>query len=196
MEVVEEPEPVPPELRPAEDREPTPRPEPEAAPPEPAPRRAPRAPGRREARPAPRKAREKVRPTAPEPGAPRVLVVEDEADNRELLVLLLRRRGIEVHAAANGTEGVRLMREISPDVGLIDIGLPDLDGYEVGRRARSLLGEKILLVALTGYGHPQARRRTKEAGFDVHLTKPVDMKRLVAMIKERAGGEQPAAPPP
>ncbi len=113
---------------------------------------------------------------------PKVLLVEDDDDNREMLLLLLRRRGLDVHAAANGTEAIRLLEEISPRIAVIDIGLPDIDGYEVGRRARQRFGDKIRLFALTGYGHAEAKRKTREAGFDAHLTKPLDPRRLQAIL--------------
>jgi CheY-like chemotaxis protein len=74
----------------------------------------------------------------------------------------------------SGARGVDLALANPPDVALADLGLPDMDGYEVARRIRAALGTGPRLVALTGYGHPDARRRTQDAGFDAHLVKPVD----------------------
>jgi len=121
------------------------------------------------------------RPATPRPR--RIVVVEDNADAREMLRLQLERDGHEVHAAATGPSGVELAESIRPDVVFIDIGLPGLDGYEVARRIRAEdWGKSILLVALTGYGQVDDRRRALEAGCDVHLTKPVFPERLAEVL--------------
>jgi two-component system, sensor histidine kinase len=98
-------------------------------------------------------------PAAPPPDvAPqRVLVVEDNDDGREMLVSLLRVLGHEVLEAGAGKEGIEIAVRHSPDVVVLDIGLPDVDGYEVGRHLRERLGRGCRLVALTGYGQPQDR---------------------------------------
>ncbi len=128
-------------------------------------------------------------PTAPpteelKARALRVLLVEDEDDNREMLLLILRRQGLEVTGAANGEEAIDRLREEPIDVGLIDIGLPDIDGYSVCEEARRVRGKDVLLLALTGYGHPEAKKRAKQAGFDAHLTKPVDLQRLNSLMEQ------------
>ena len=132
-----------------------------------------------------------VRPAEPsgpgaassDPGARRhVLVVEDNADNRETLVMLLESFGHDVVTAADGPSGVRVGQAARPEVAFVDIGLPGFDGYEVGRRLRNLLGEEVTLVALTGYGQAEDRERARAAGFDVHLTKPADIDTLVAVV--------------
>ncbi len=105
----------------------------------------------------------------------RILVVEDNRDAADSLRLLLELLGHRVAVAYNGPEGVRRAREWRPDVVLCDIGLPGLDGYEVAGELRhdpATAGAR--LIAITGYGQEEARRRTREAGFDHHLTKPVD----------------------
>jgi two-component system CheB/CheR fusion protein len=108
-------------------------------------------------------------------GAPkRVLVVEDHQDGREALAMLLRLNGHEVLEAPDGKSGLALARQRRPDVVLLDIGLPDVDGYEVAREIRAALGDAVHLVALTGYGQPSDRERSARAGFDAHLLKPVD----------------------
>ena len=112
----------------------------------------------------------------------RVLVVEDNADSRELLQLGLERRGHTVSASADGLEGVEQALAQRPDAMLVDIGLPGLDGYEVAREVRSALGPSVYLVALTGYGQPDDRARALAAGFDLHLTKPVDLDELCALL--------------
>jgi signal transduction histidine kinase len=103
----------------------------------------------------------------------RVLVVEDDRDARELLRAVLELDGHTVDAAANGADGVRRAAASAPDVVLIDIGLPEIDGYEVARRIRRRLGAAVRLVALTGYGDAEAQRRARDAGFDLHVVKPV-----------------------
>jgi CheY-like chemotaxis protein/two-component sensor histidine kinase len=109
----------------------------------------------------------------------RVLVIEDEPDARDALRLLLEMDGHDVQLAADGTEGLSMLAGWRPEVALVDVGLPGLDGYEVARRARSL-GMDGRLVALTGYGQTRDRERARAAGFDLHLVKPVsydDLKR-------------------
>jgi CheY-like chemotaxis protein len=117
----------------------------------------------------------------------RVLVVEDSDDNRETVVMLIEALGHGTAAAADGPSGVRTALETRPDAAVIDIGLPGFDGYEVARRIRSALGASVLLVALTGYGRPEDKRRAFEAGFDVHLTKPADAATLGRVLAGAPG---------
>src|SRR5262245_37249971 len=115
----------------------------------------------------------------------RVLIVEDSVDAAEIMAELLKRRGHEVRVAHDGATGLSAARAFRPHVILLDIGLPDMDGYAV---ARHLRGEDLggdLLVALTGYGEAQDRERARQAGFDRHLTKPVDPDALVALVDAR-----------
>jgi signal transduction histidine kinase/CheY-like chemotaxis protein len=120
-------------------------------------------------------------PTAPVPC--RVLMVEDYADARDSLRSLLELSGHEVREAADGPTGVDLALSLEPDVVLIDIGLPGLDGYDVARRIRSTSrGHLMVLAAVTGYGQPEDRRRAEEAGFDALLVKPVDPDQLTELL--------------
>jgi CheY-like chemotaxis protein len=115
----------------------------------------------------------------------RVLLIEDNTDAREALRALLELDGYEVHAAADGTEGLDLARTKTPEVALVDIGLPGFDGYEVARRMKALPAPPPLMVALTGYSEPEDRQRAKDAGFAAHLVKPVDpddLSRLLAHL--------------
>ena len=125
-------------------------------------------------------------PGAPPPARPsprRILIVEDSRDSRDMLRYLLEHAGHEVHEAADGPSGVEAILKVRPDIALVDVGLPGLDGYEVARRVRAdAVGGKVRLVALTGYGLPDDHRRSQEAGFDAHLVKPVDPGRLAAVI--------------
>jgi CheY-like chemotaxis protein len=119
-------------------------------------------------------------------GAVRVLLIEDNDDARTMLQELLRLWGYQVEAAGDGLGGLAQARARRPDVVLIDIGLPGLDGYEVARALRRSEGEHCpLLIAVTGYSQPSDRRRALAAGFDAHLVKPVELEQLTALI-ERA----------
>jgi len=111
-----------------------------------------------------------------------ILLIEDHEDAREAMRALLELDGHAVEAAADGPGGIALLRQSHPDVALIDIGLPGLDGYEVARRIRALGGRQPFLVALTGYGQPEDRQRAAEAGFDAHLVKPVDPPELTRVL--------------
>jgi PAS domain S-box-containing protein len=112
----------------------------------------------------------------------RVLIVEDNADARDMLRHLLEQTGHEVFEAADGLAGLDQTLALRPDVAVIDIGLPGLDGYEVARRVRAAGHADMLLVAVTGYGQASDRQRSGEAGFDAHLTKPLDPLALEALL--------------
>jgi signal transduction histidine kinase/CheY-like chemotaxis protein len=127
-------------------------------------------------------------PAAAAPAAPHVFVLEDHEDNREGLVHLLRRLGHQVEAEEDGARGAQRIIEARPDVALIDIGLPSLDGYEVARRVRAALGSGIVLVALTGYGQREDRDASLQAGFDAHLPKPIDFAQLRRLLTIRERG--------
>lgn len=125
-----------------------------------------------------------VRPSAPmRLPSPRILVIEDNRDGREMLGILLRMSGYEVLEAASGTEGIRLMQQYSPAIALIDIGLPDIDGYEIARRLRQMVGRAIRLVAVTGYGLAEDRARSQQAGFDAHIVKPIDLSKIAEAVR-------------
>jgi CheY-like chemotaxis protein len=113
----------------------------------------------------------------------RILVIEDNGDGREMLRLLLELVGYEVVASADGIDGVQKALEWRPDVAVIDIGLPRMNGYEVARRLRQNLGCEIFLITQTGYGRPKDRDEAIAAGFDVHLTKPVDPVELINLLE-------------
>jgi CheY-like chemotaxis protein len=113
----------------------------------------------------------------------RILVVEDNVDSADSLNLLLRLYGHDVHVARTGPTALEMAVASRPDVVLLDIGLPGMSGYEVARQLRQRPQfEKALLVAVTGYGQDEDRRRSGEAGFDHHLTKPVDPNTLHALL--------------
>jgi signal transduction histidine kinase/CheY-like chemotaxis protein len=112
-----------------------------------------------------------------------VVVVDDNDDNVTMLAALLELDGHTVHAARSGSEALRLAGMVQPDVMLIDLGLPDLDGVNVCRRLRATPhGRAMRIVAQTGFGQAQDRERTRAAGFDGHLTKPVDVEELRRML--------------
>jgi CheY-like chemotaxis protein len=115
---------------------------------------------------------------APSPGR-RVLAVDDNVDAAESLALLLRLEGHEVRTAHDGPAALAAVQAERPDVVILDLGLPGMNGYEVARRLRALPGsEDMLLVALTGWAQEEDRRRCHEAGFDGHLPKPVEFSAL------------------
>jgi two-component system CheB/CheR fusion protein len=126
------------------------------------------------------------RPAASEPEAGvSVLIVEDNSDSREMLESLLRMDGYEVRTAEDGPQGYEAILAHRPDVALVDIGLPGMNGYEVARRIRAeMVGRPIRLVALTGYGRAVDRDAVSEAGFDEHLVKPVDPDDLVRVLRK------------
>jgi len=127
---------------------------------------------------------------APSPGAPeleapghhrRILVVDDNVDAAEALAELLREYGHNVRTAHSAGSGVNEALRMRPEIVLLDISMPDADGYEVARRLRA--GQiDATLIALTGYGERRHRQRSHEAGFDHHLTKPVDMRELEKLL--------------
>ena len=123
-----------------------------------------------------------------EAGAPeslRFVVVEDNADSREMLALWLRSRGHQVVSRGDGETGLEAILEERPDIAIVDIGLPGLDGYEVARAVRSRWeGPPLKLVAVTGYGREDDRRRVFEAGFDDHLVKPVEVEVLERLLAQ------------
>jgi CheY-like chemotaxis protein len=108
--------------------------------------------------------------------------VEDDDNVREALRRILELDGHRVEVARDGPGGVELALATVPEIALVDIGLPGIDGYEVGRRIRAALGNRVLLVAVTAYGQEQDRRRTSEAGFDAHLVKPISYQDLTRLL--------------
>jgi CheY-like chemotaxis protein len=113
-----------------------------------------------------------------------VLLVEDNDDARVMLQRILQTHGHLVSAARDARAGLEAAAAGSPNVAVVDIGLPGMDGYEFARAMRERLGQGVRLIALTGYGTEDHRQRAEEAGFDAHLTKPVDIDRLLGLIAE------------
>ena len=121
----------------------------------------------------------------------RILVVDDNRSNANSLGVLLRALGQDVEMAYDGPAALELVRRQRPDLVLLDIGLPGMDGYEVARRCRQDEDlRRILLVAMTGYGKDEDRRRSQEAGFNAHLVKPVNLEDLQVLLTQ----PDPAAP--
>jgi signal transduction histidine kinase/ActR/RegA family two-component response regulator len=130
---------------------------------------------------------------APAPASPRrlrVLVVDDNQDAAELVAHALEAQGHETRVVFDGLSAIKHASEGWPDVVLLDIGLPVMDGYETARRLRALPGAAALrLIALTGYGQESDRRRTREAGFDEHLTKPTPLPQLLEAVARQPAGD-------
>ena len=115
----------------------------------------------------------------------RILVVDDNQDAANSLALLLKIAGNETYTAYDGLEAVEVAATIKPNVVLLDIGLPKLNGYEVCRKIREQPGGKdMVLVALTGWGQEEDREKSKDAGFNGHLVKPVRLSALAKLLTE------------
>ena len=128
----------------------------------------------------------------------RILVVDDNQDSADSIAILLRNMGNDVNTAYDGLEAVGAAAEFQPDVVLLDIGLPTMNGYDAACRIREQPGGKDrMLIALTGWGQEEDRRRSQEVGFDHHLTKPIDfsaLRRLVSAVKVRDTERRSAKP--
>ena len=122
----------------------------------------------------------------------RVLIAEDIPDAAEMMQLMVECWGHDVRIAADGVQAVELARTFAPQIALLDIGMPRMDGYEAARHIRAALGSRVMLIALTGWGQDDDQRRARDAGFDHHLTKPADPNALEALITAAAGGTEPA----
>jgi CheY-like chemotaxis protein/anti-sigma regulatory factor (Ser/Thr protein kinase) len=140
----------------------------------------------REVAAAPKAPAPAVRKAAPKAKArARVLVVDDLAASAETLMTLLEMEGFEVRIASEGATALRIAEEFHPDVVLLDIGLPGMNGFEVANRLRSLPACcEALLIALTGYGEAESRSRSAQAGFDFHMVKPADVNLLLSMLAD------------
>ena len=123
------------------------------------------------------------RAAVPHSRAVRILVVDDNADAADMLAMFLSTAGHHVVTASDGPQALDVLRTFAPDVAVLDIGLPVMDGYELARRLRELLGNRApLLIAVTGYGQAEDAQRSRDAGFAHHLVKPVDGDTLLALL--------------
>ena len=117
----------------------------------------------------------------------RILAVDDNVDSALALSRLLKISGHDVHTAHDGVAALVQAGELAPEVVLLDIGLPGMDGYEVARRLRAdPSSRRVQIIAISGYGQDQDRVRSREAGFDHHLVKPVDVDALLGLIAQGA----------
>jgi CheY-like chemotaxis protein len=122
----------------------------------------------------------------------RVLIVDDHRDNADTMAVLLRMSGHEVEMAYDGEAALQVAERFRPDLVLLDLGMPKIDGLETCRRMRAeTWGKDILIVALTGLGQREDRRRTEEAGFDQHLLKPVGYGALQSLLQRAPIGREP-----
>jgi DNA-binding response OmpR family regulator len=131
----------------------------------------------------------------------RVALVEDNPDSLRSLGLILKAWGYQACQAQDGIAGLEMILQEEPQAALIDIGLPGLDGLTVAREVRDKLGQGIRLIAITGYGQPEDRLRSYDAGFDFHLVKPVDLELLQTVLtteksagSDRGGSSAQATP--
>jgi CheY-like chemotaxis protein len=126
---------------------------------------------------------DRAAPAAVDSSARRVLVVDDSRDAAESLAMLLEFEGHEIHKAHDGADAVTIAERVRPDIVLMDIGLPILNGYEACRRIRDhAWGAPIVMVAITGWGQEEDREQSRQAGFDLHLVKPVDHDELLRVV--------------
>jgi CheY-like chemotaxis protein len=118
-----------------------------------------------------------------------VLVVDDNTDAADSLAMLLRLEGQEVRVAYDGLSALEQAEADPPAIAFLDLGMPKMDGYELARRFRAHpVLRSVVLIALTGWGQPEDRQRTKETGFDCHLVKPVEPEAVHRLLGEWAGG--------
>jgi CheY-like chemotaxis protein len=102
---------------------------------------------------------------------------------------MIKSMGHDVRVAADGVQAVAVAKEFAPQIALLDIGMPRMDGYEAARRIRELLGRRVFLVALTGWGQEEDERRAFAAGFDRHVTKPAEPELLESLIASAVGSQ-------
>ena len=113
----------------------------------------------------------------------RILIVDDNRDSADTLASLLRAKGHDVRSAYSGDKGLEIAASHRPEVVLLDIGMPGMNGYDVARRLRDMeVTRRAIIVAMTGWGQPEDRRRSQEAGFDEHLVKPVDLRLIEPLL--------------
>ena len=133
-------------------------------------------------------------PESPTPLATRVLIIDDNVDAAEMLAAVVAAMGAKVRTATNGPDGIRDAAAFKPDVILLDIGMPDMDGYETCRSLRaSPAGRDCVIFALTGWGQDHDRQRALAGGFDAHLTKPADPQVLASLLRNPREGRRHAS---
>src|SRR5690606_22402590 len=135
-------------------------------------------------RPAPRRATRRITPATERLGL-RVLVVDDNVEMAQLLSEALSLEGFSTIVAHDARSALLAWRSFDPQAAVLDLSMPVIDGYELARRLRAEHGQAPILVAATGYGQPQDKRRAAEAGFDYHLLKPVSVHDLVSVLEDR-----------
>ena len=112
-----------------------------------------------------------------------ILLADDNRDNADTMAMLLELSGHRVNVARNGAEAIQLAQELRPEIGIFDIGMPDMSGYAVAERIRrEAWGKQMILIAVTGWGQESDKRKALAAGFDHHLTKPVDPDKLTSLF--------------
>jgi CheY-like chemotaxis protein len=115
----------------------------------------------------------------------RVLIADDNEDAADMLAMILDSKGHEVRVAHDGLEAVSSAEAFVPDVALLDIGMPELDGHQVAAQIRKIAGSSVMLVAITGWSEPGVAHGQTYSGFDHHLVKPIDLERLSACLTEQ-----------
>jgi signal transduction histidine kinase/ActR/RegA family two-component response regulator len=125
-------------------------------------------------------------------GSRRILVVDDNVDAVDSLMFMLQQKGHDVRIAHDGNKALECIRKFNPEVIFLDIGMPDMDGYEVCRQIRaSTQGQRMHICAVTGWGQSEDKKRAHDAGFDDHLTKPVTINDIMSQINDYRSGDEP-----
>ena len=119
-----------------------------------------------------------------------ILVVDDSVDSAEMLAMMLKLEGHDARTAYDGSQALSLVQSFTPDVAFLDLRMPEMSGYEVARRLRETPSLETVLVAMTGFGDEEERKRTEEAGFDHHLVKPAEPTVLNDILSECSSGRR------
>ncbi|GAA4452639.1 hypothetical protein GCM10023189_16340 [Nibrella saemangeumensis] len=121
--------------------------------------------------------------TTNNPARQRILVIDDNRDSARTLAMLLKIKGHDVYERYSGADGIAATESLQPDVVVLDISMPEMDGYQTCRLIRQQpWGKNLYLIALSGYSYEDDRLRSGEAGFDAHLVKPVDLEELIRLV--------------
>ena len=112
-----------------------------------------------------------------------ILVVDDNQDAAYTISMFLELKGYKVHTRYSGKDALEAVEALRPDIVILDLAMPVMDGYETATKLRAIHGERLPLIALSGYGQQEHRRMSSEAGFNEHMVKPVDFKELIKLVQ-------------
>jgi DNA-binding response OmpR family regulator len=124
----------------------------------------------------------------------RILVIDDDRDTAETTALFMKAFGHDVHIAIDGDQALEIARRHPPEYVLLDLALPGMDGYQVASGLRQLLADTVVIIAISGYGQEEDRRRGRETGIDHHLLKPADLRALLSLLTPEYWAERKCRP--